>query len=58
MANRQQHPQIARIPVIILTVNNDDKLRPIAFELGVTAYMNKPYSAEEMLTKIASLLEE
>lgn len=52
---RRQHPQIAAIPVIMLTSRSNDKHRWLAMQLGATTYLTKPYLEQELLATIAKL---
>jgi CheY-like chemotaxis protein len=50
------HPQLALIPFIFLTAldSSEDKLR--GFRLGADDYMPKPFRAEELALRVASVL--
>ena len=45
------------IPIIILTAKSGDENQELAKKCGANAYMQKPCNIEELLAKIASLLE-
>jgi chemotaxis protein histidine kinase CheA/ActR/RegA family two-component response regulator len=47
---RSQHPAIALIPTIILTIHSSNDYRQLAFKLGATDYFTIPYSKTEFLT--------
>jgi len=48
---------LAAIPIIMVTSRDADKHRNYAFELGVNAFLGKPYQEEELLANIARFLE-
>lgn len=54
---RQQDPNIASIPIIVLTASEAEHNRRLAIELGATVYMNKPYLEQELLATVANLLK-
>lgn len=45
------------IPVIVMTGMNDDDYKKKIMDLGVDAYMEKPYDPPTLLKTISSLLE-
>ncbi len=46
------------IPIIMITSRTADKHRRLAMELGVNAYLGKPYQENELLSQIKSYLAE
>ena len=50
---RQQTPEIASIPTIMLTSRAGDKHRMLTEELGATAYLTKPYDDGDLLSYVA-----
>lgn len=46
------------IPVIISTVHVSDEVREQALEAGADAYLFKPYSQEDLLTAIGSVMQD
>ncbi|AFY43828.1 hybrid sensor histidine kinase/response regulator [Nostoc sp. PCC 7107] len=54
----QQNPNIAKIPVVILSSRSADKHRQLAQELGAKAYLTKPYLEHEFLSTISSLTKK
>jgi chemosensory pili system protein ChpA (sensor histidine kinase/response regulator) len=48
---------LARIPIVMITSRTADKHRNRAKELGVDAYLGKPYQEEELLRTLRELLE-
>jgi DNA-binding NarL/FixJ family response regulator len=45
------------VPVIVLTGSQDDELIGRAFDLGATAVLHKPYSAELLESAVGAALE-
>lgn len=56
LSNFRQYPNLAKIPVVILTSRSAEKHRQLAQELGAKAYLTKPYLEHEFLSKIKSLI--
>jgi two-component system, chemotaxis family, sensor histidine kinase and response regulator PixL len=56
LSQRSQSPQLAKVPVVMLTSRSSDKHRQIALELGANRYLTKPYLDQELLKAVASLL--
>jgi signal transduction histidine kinase len=50
----RKHREIADVPIIMLTAKADDALRVDLFREGVHDYLNKPFSAEELLARIGT----
>ncbi|MBL8380923.1 MAG: Hpt domain-containing protein [Burkholderiales bacterium] len=48
---------LARIPIIMVTSRTAEKHRAYAAEIGVNAYLGKPFNEDELLANIARLLE-
>jgi signal transduction histidine kinase len=48
----RKHREIADVPIVMLTAKADDALRVELFREGVHDYLNKPFSAEELLARI------
>ncbi|MBI4782375.1 MAG: hybrid sensor histidine kinase/response regulator [Oscillatoriophycideae cyanobacterium NC_groundwater_1537_Pr4_S-0.65um_50_18] len=53
----QRIPELAEIPVIILTSRSDEKHRLLASQLGAIAYMTKPYLEYKLLQLVEEVLE-
>lgn len=45
-----------QVPVLFLTVRNDEVDRVLAFELGADDYITKPFSVRELLARVAAIL--
>jgi len=46
------------IPIVMITSRTADKHRRVAMELGVNAYLGKPYQDDELLALLRSYLQE
>jgi two-component system, chemotaxis family, sensor histidine kinase and response regulator PixL len=57
LSNFGQHPNLAKIPVVILTSRSAEKHRQLAEELGAKAYLTKPYLEHEFLSIIEGLIQ-
>lgn len=44
------------VPIVMLTARTDDTLRVSLFEQGIQGYLNKPFSADELLARVAGLV--
>ncbi|MBD2449424.1 hybrid sensor histidine kinase/response regulator [Nostoc sp. FACHB-152] len=56
LTNLTQNPNLAKIPVVILSSRSAEKHRQLAQELGAKAYLTKPYLEYEFLSTIGSLI--
>ena len=56
LSNLRQYPNLAKIPVVILTSRSAEKHRQLAQELGAKAYLTKPYLEHEFLSTIKGLI--
>jgi two-component system phosphate regulon response regulator PhoB len=45
-----------RLPIVVLSQRNDEVDRVVAFELGASDYVTKPYSLRELSLRIAAIL--
>ena len=48
----------SHIPIIILTARSDNRVKAQLFELGVDAFITKPFNSEIFLTRVASILRQ
>lgn len=55
VALRHQHG-MDNVPIIMLTAKADDELRMRLLKEGVQDYLNKPFSTEELLVRVAGLV--
>jgi chemosensory pili system protein ChpA (sensor histidine kinase/response regulator) len=56
--NVRSDPQTAHIPIIMITSRTAEKHRNYARELGVDAYLGKPFQEDELLGQIAGFLKK
>lgn len=56
LSNFRQHPNLAKIPLVILTSRSAEKHRQLAQELGAKAYLSKPYLEHELLSTMKGLI--
>ncbi|MCL1472271.1 hybrid sensor histidine kinase/response regulator [Argonema antarcticum] len=54
--HRRQEPDLAKVPVVMLTSRRGEKHRLISLEMGAVGYFTKPYREDELLDAIADLL--
>jgi two-component system alkaline phosphatase synthesis response regulator PhoP len=53
----KQHPELKQIPVLLFTAKVGKKDRIAGEEAGADAYINKPFSADDLLSLIRTHLE-
>ncbi|KYC38779.1 hybrid sensor histidine kinase/response regulator [Scytonema hofmannii PCC 7110] len=53
---RLQDPQLAKIPVAMLTTRSNRKHRDLAMALGASAYFTKPYIELELLSALKNII--
>ena len=53
---RKFKPEIAKIPVIVLTTQDETAMRDEAMRLGANAFLGKPFQKEDLLASIKRLL--
>ncbi|MBU1690251.1 MAG: Hpt domain-containing protein [Gammaproteobacteria bacterium] len=56
--NVRSDPKTAHIPIIMITSRTAEKHRNYAMELGVNAYLGKPFQEDELLDHIAGFLKK
>jgi chemosensory pili system protein ChpA (sensor histidine kinase/response regulator) len=49
-------PLLAHVPIIMITSRTADKHRQHALEIGVDAYLGKPYQEHVLLEQISTLV--
>jgi len=54
----RQHPDLDATPIIMLTAKADDALRAKLLRHGVQDYIQKPFTVDELLARIDSLIKE
>ena len=52
-AHVRSRPELASLPVIMITSRSLDKHRRQAMNMGVNVYLTKPYSDQELLQHVA-----
>ncbi|MES2918653.1 MAG: Hpt domain-containing protein [Pseudomonadota bacterium] len=52
----RHNPNLEHLPIIMITSRTGEKHRERAFQIGVNAYMGKPFQEEQLLETIAELL--
>ncbi|MBJ7899127.1 MAG: response regulator [Cyanobacteria bacterium RI_101] len=57
LGQRRRHPEMAKIPVAMLTSRGSDKHRQLATRLGASAYFTKPYIEQQFLAAVKDLLQ-
>ncbi len=58
LSQRRQNPQLAQIPVAMLTSRSSNKHRQLAMHLGANAYFTKPYIEQEFLVALKNILAQ
>lgn len=56
--NVRSDPKTAHIPIIIITSRTAEKHRNYAMELGVNAYLGKPFQEDDLLGRIAGFIKK
>ena len=49
-------PELATVPVLLLTARAMDKDVEIGFDVGATDYLTKPFSPRELLVRVQAML--
>jgi PAS domain S-box-containing protein len=57
VAELRRHPEMRDVPVVMLTAKADDALRIRMLQQGVQDYINKPFSADELLARVDGLVQ-
>ena len=56
LSNLRQNPNLADVPVVVLTSRSAEKHRQLAEALGANAYLTKPYLEHEFLSQVEKLV--
>jgi len=56
LSNLRQSPNLADVPVVVLTSRSAEKHRQLAEALGANAYLTKPYLEHEFLSQVERLV--
>lgn len=54
----RRHAELDDTPIVMLTAKADDALKAALLRQGVQDYIQKPFSTEELLARVAGLLQE
>ncbi len=54
----KQREKSAHIPIILMSSKDEEELKALAEEAMVNDYLNKPFTAEQLVAKIKTLLQE
>ncbi|MDC0136020.1 response regulator [Sulfitobacter sp.] len=57
LAELRSETSLADLPVLMLTARGQSRDREMAFKAGVSRFMTKPFSNEEMLTAVRELTQ-
>jgi phosphate regulon transcriptional regulator PhoB len=52
----RQHPETARLPILMLTAKAGEADKIIGLEMGADDYLTKPFSPREMIARVRALL--
>ena len=56
LSHRRRYPELAKIPVVMLTSRSNDKHQRLAVQLGATAYFTKPFVEQGFLQAIKDII--
>jgi two-component system, chemotaxis family, chemotaxis protein CheY len=56
LKEKGKNPAFSRVPVIVLTTEDEEGLRTTAMGLGANGFLAKPFKKEELLATIHSML--
>ena len=56
--HRRRYPELAKIPVVMLTSRSNDKHQRLAVQLGATAYFTKPFVEQGFLKAIKDIISQ
>ncbi len=54
----KERPEFTDLPIAMLTSRSNEKHRKLAMNLGASAYFSKPYNEQQLLDKLAEILED
>ncbi|MEI6876693.1 MAG: response regulator [Spirochaetota bacterium] len=55
LAERKKNPVIAKIPVIVLTTQDESGMKDQAMALGANGFLGKPFQKDDLLKTVASV---
>jgi signal transduction histidine kinase/CheY-like chemotaxis protein len=53
----RRRPQMANVPIVVLSAKADDDTRVRLFHAGAQGYLAKPFNAEELLARVGGLIK-
>ena len=56
LTEMRRRPQLAEVPIIVLTARREEADRIKGFELGADDYLTKPFSPRELVLRVAAVL--
>ena len=56
LESMRQEPEVAQIPVIILTASNDPKVKLAALRLGASDFLSKPVDPSELMLRLENVI--
>ena len=51
-------PVLRQIPILIMTARGEDAVRMLAFQMGASDYLVKPFHTHELLERVRSLMPQ
>ena len=54
----KQRQEFSNLPIAMLTSRSNEKHRKLAMNLGASAYFSKPYNEQQLLEKLAEILQD
>ena len=58
LSHRRRYPELAKIPVVMLTSRSNDKHQRLAVQLGATSYFTKPFVEQGFLEAIKAIMSQ
>jgi two-component system, OmpR family, phosphate regulon response regulator PhoB len=49
-------PTLEHTPILVMTARGEDSMRALAFAMGASDYLAKPFSPRELITRVRALL--
>ncbi|WP_246142001.1 hybrid sensor histidine kinase/response regulator [Hyella patelloides] len=54
----KERAEFTQLPIIMLTSRSNEKHQKLAMNLGASAYLTKPYNEQQLLNRLAKLLDD
>jgi DNA-binding response OmpR family regulator len=51
-------PALNQLPILILTARGEESIRSLAFAMGASDYLVKPFNPRELVTRVKTLLPQ